>query len=110
MINYNEFRTNKTAFTKAQNEKPVVLPAAAGYFVLGATAIYNVQIGDNYSVSCTCTAGRFGKFCYHAASALLAQLELEAPHAEAAAEYEQSEMDRLDLGHYVEDDVDCAIN
>jgi hypothetical protein len=82
MISYNEFRAKKTCFEKAQTQNPVVLKTAANnYIVLGATAIYSVKTTDEYSVDCNCPAGKHGKFCYHAASALLAQLETEAEDA-----------------------------
>ncbi len=117
MISYQQFRANKTAFAKAQTEQPVVVKTANGYVVLGATGIYTVTVAADYSINCTCTAGTHGKMCYHASAALLAQLEAEAEaEAEAAkfdeaeAAHEQSEWERRELGHFVEDDVACAIN
>jgi hypothetical protein len=83
MILYTQFRTNKGAFEKAQQQCPVVLRTRNGYAVLGATAIYSVTITEDYSVSCSCIAGRHNKFCYHVAAALLAQLETEAEDAQS---------------------------
>lgn len=117
MITYQNFRQNKNCFTKAQQARPVVLRTGNSYVVLGATGIYSVTVTGDYSVACSCTAGKYDKFCYHAASALLAQLEAEAEAAAVAAKFdeeeaahEQSEMERRELGHFVEDDVACAIN
>jgi uncharacterized protein (DUF488 family) len=117
MITYNQFRRNKTAFEKAQTENPVVLKTGYGYIVLGAAAIYTVSITADFSINCTCTAGKHNKFCYHVASVLLCQLEAEAEAAEAAAQFDaeeaahdESEWERRELGHFVEDDVACAIN
>jgi hypothetical protein len=89
MISYNELRTKKTCFEKAQQQNPIVLRTANAYAVLGATGIYSVTITEDYSVSCTCTAGKHAKFCYHAASALLAQLEEEASATEAEVAHEE---------------------
>jgi hypothetical protein len=117
MIGYQQFRGNKPAFTKAQQETPVVLRTGNAHVVLGATGIYTVTITADYSVSCSCPAGKYDKFCYHGAAALLAQLEAEAEAEAVAAKFdaeeaahEQSEIDRRELGHFVEDDVACAIN
>jgi hypothetical protein len=104
MILYNEFRTKKSCFTKAQNQSPVVLKTGNGYVVLGATGIYSVKIAEDYSVSCTCTAGKHGKFCYHAAAALLAQLETEAEDAhriEAHEDYRER-LEQNDDAFYVQ--------
>lgn len=97
MISYKRLRTNKWAFCKAQIEQPVVLKVGNGYVVLGASGIYTVTVAADYSVACTCTAGKYDKFCYHAAAALLAQLEVNASNdIEAAGEvYEESEDARL---------------
>jgi hypothetical protein len=100
MIRYQDFRENKAAFLKAQNQRPVVIKSyAAGYIVLGATAIYTVKIAEDYSVSCTCTASQHYKFCYHAASALIQHVEeAEAAAASfeaAAKDFEESENERL---------------
>ncbi len=93
MINYQEFRTKKSCFIKAQTEQPVVIKTANGYVVLGATGIYTVTVTADYSVGCSCTAGKYDKFCYHAASALLAQLEAEAEAEAAAAKFDEAEAD-----------------
>jgi hypothetical protein len=93
MISYQQFRQNKTAFTKAQTEQPVVLRTANGYVVLGATGIYTVTVAADYSVACTCTAGKHGKMCYHASAALLAQLEAEAEAQAVAAKFDEAEVD-----------------
>jgi hypothetical protein len=113
MISYQQFRQNKKCFTKAQAENPVIVKTANNYVVLGASGIYTVTVAADYSVACSCTAGKYDKFCYHAASALLTQLEAEAEAAKFDAEeaaHEQSEWERRELGHFVEDDVACAIN
>lgn len=94
MISYKELRQNKTGFTKARAENPVVLKTAQNayaYAVLGATGIYAVSITADYSIDCSCQAGKHNQMCYHVAAALVEHL-IEA--AEADAEYEQREMER----------------
>jgi hypothetical protein len=117
MISYKEFRRKTAAFEKARRENPIVLKTANGYVVLGESGIYAVSITAERAIDCSCLAGSHDKFCYHAASALLAQLEAEAEaQAQAArfdaeeAAHETSEWERRELGHFVESDVDCAIN
>jgi hypothetical protein len=93
MITYNQFRQNKAAFEKAQQQNPVVLRTGNAHVVLGATGIYTVNITADYSVACSCTAGKYDKFCYHAASALLVQLAEEAEAEAVAAKFDEDYVD-----------------
>ncbi len=100
MIRYQDFRENRATFQKAQNYRPVVIKSyTAGFIVLGESGIYTVKIAEDFSVSCTCTAGTHYKFCYHAASALIQHVEdTEAAAASfeaAAKDFEESENERL---------------
>lgn len=96
MISYQQFRANKTAFAKAQQASPIVIKTVSAYVVLGATGIYSVFINHEYSVGCSCPAGRHGKFCYHAAAALILHLNEAVAFDEQEAKYEEREMARHD--------------
>jgi hypothetical protein len=105
MISYNQLRQNNAAFVKAQQENPVVIHTGSAYAVLGATGIYSVNINADYSISCSCSAAKHGKFCYHAAAALVTQLKEEAETDCQYAAHEEAKM-RILEGAAGEGDAD----